>query len=97
MIMAENLSAEVMDSAIIGGNQKIEHYEIAAYGTARTYAQQLGMTDVAQLLQQTLEEEKRADDILTGLAVASVNPQAEMGNMSSTTSNVTSATSNSMS
>ena len=96
-IMAENLSAEVMDAAIIGGNQKIEHYEIAAYGTARTYAQQLGMTDVAQLLQQTLEEEKRADDILTGLAVASVNPQAEMGNMSSTTSNVTSATSNSMS
>jgi ferritin-like metal-binding protein YciE len=72
-IMAENLSDEVMDAAIIGGCQKIEHHEIAAYGTARTYAQQLGLTEVASLLQQTLDEEYQADDILTQLAVSNVN------------------------
>ena len=76
-VMAENLSQEVMDAAIIAGNQKIEHYEIACYGTARTYAQQLGLTEVAQLLQQTLDEEYRADEILTSLAVSSVNLQAQ--------------------
>lgn len=76
-IMAENLSDEVMDAAIIGGSQKIEHFEIAAYGTARTYAEQLGLMDVAQLLQQTLIEEHDADDRLTALAVADVNVRAE--------------------
>jgi ferritin-like metal-binding protein YciE len=76
-VMAENLSQEVMDAAIIAGSQKIEHYEIACYGTARTYAQQLGLTEVAQLLQQTLDEEYRADELLTQLAVSSVNLQAE--------------------
>lgn len=94
-IMAENLSPEVMDAAIIGGSQKIEHYEIAAYGTARTYAQHLGMTDVARLLQQTLDEEYKADEMLTSLAVGSVNQQAEMGDVS-TTSNLTSAAASSM-
>lgn len=78
-MMAENLSPEIMDAAIIGGSQKIEHYEIAAYGTARTFAQQLGLTQVAQLLQQTLDEEYRADEILTNLAVGSVNQNAETG------------------
>jgi ferritin-like metal-binding protein YciE len=75
-VMAENLSDEVMDAAIIGGSQKIEHFEIAAYGTARTYAQHLGLTQVAQLLQQTLDEEYRADELLTQLAVRDVNLQA---------------------
>ncbi len=78
-IMTENIDPEVMDAAIIGGSQKIEHYEIAAYGTARTYAQQLGLTEVAQLLQQTLDEEYRADEILTTLAVSGVNQQAQSG------------------
>jgi ferritin-like metal-binding protein YciE len=78
-VMAENLSNEVMDAAIIAGNQKIEHYEIACYGTARTYAEQLGLIDVAQLLQQTLIEEHDADDRLTALAVADVNVKAEVG------------------
>lgn len=82
-IMAENLSPEVMDAAIIGSCQKIEHFEIASYGTARTYAKELGLTQVAQLLQQTLDEEYRADDILTSLAVNVVNPNAEaVGSMS---------------
>ena len=68
-----------MDAAIIGACQKIEHFEIACYGTARTYAQQLGMNNVAQLLQQTLDEEYQADEILTSLAVSTVNLQAETG------------------
>jgi ferritin-like metal-binding protein YciE len=83
-VMAENLSAEVRDAAIIGGNQKIEHYEIACYGTARTFAQQPGLTEVAQLLQQTLDEEYKADEILTSLAVGGVNQEAKVnvGSMS---------------
>ena len=76
-VMSENLEDEVMDAAIIGGSQKIEHFEIASYGTARTFAEQLGLTQVAQLLQQTLDEEYMADQILTSLAVSSVNLQAE--------------------
>lgn len=92
-IMAENLSDEVMDAAIIGGSQKIEHYEIAAYGTARTYAQQLGLTQVAQLLQQTLDEEYRADEILTSLAVGQVNQQANMGDGISNSNYTTSSSS----
>jgi ferritin-like metal-binding protein YciE len=67
----------VKDAAIIGCAQKIEHYEIAAYGTARTFAEQLGLTDVAQLLQQTLIEEHDTDDQLTSLAVRDVNQRAE--------------------
>ena len=81
-IMAENLSDEVMDAVIIGGNQKIEHHEIASYGTARTYAQELGLTEVAQLLQETLEEEYRADEMLTTLATSSINLKAEVGAIS---------------
>jgi ferritin-like metal-binding protein YciE len=78
-VMAENLSPQVMDAAIIAGAQKIEHYEIACYGTARTWAEQLGLTNVAQLLQQTLIEESDADDRLTALAVHNVNLRAEAG------------------
>lgn len=77
-IMAENLSPEVRDAAIIGGSQKIEHFEIASYGTARAFAEQLGLTEVSQLLQQTLDEEYKADEVLTNLALSSVNQQAEV-------------------
>lgn len=76
-VMALDMNPAVMDAAIIGCSQKIEHVEIAAYGTARTFAEQLGMTDVAQLLQQTLLEEHDADDLLTSLAVGGVNQRAE--------------------
>jgi ferritin-like metal-binding protein YciE len=75
-MMQENLSDRVMDAAIIGGSQKIEHFEIAAYGTARTFAKQLGLTQVAELLQQTLDEEYMADQELTGLAEQKINLQA---------------------
>jgi ferritin-like metal-binding protein YciE len=78
-VMAEDLSPAVMDAAIVAGSQKVEHYEIACYGTARTYAQQLGLTQVADLLQQTLDEEYQADQILTGLAVSGINQRAETG------------------
>lgn len=78
-LMAENISDEVMDAAIIGACQKVEHFEIASYGTARTYAQELGLTQVAQLLQQTLDEEYMADQELTGLAEQRINQQAMSG------------------
>ena len=78
-VMAVDMSQTVMDAAIIGCAQKIEHYEIAAYGTARTYAEQLGLMDAAQLLQQTLMEEHDNDDQLTSLAVGDVNRRAETG------------------
>ncbi len=67
---------ELADAAIIGAAQKMEHYEIAAYGTARTLAQQAGQTQAADLLQQTLQEEKATDEKLTQIATSGVNQQA---------------------
>jgi ferritin-like metal-binding protein YciE len=78
-VMAENLAPEVMDAAIIGCSQKIEHFEIASYGTVRTYAQQLGLTEVAQMLQMTLDEEYLADQMLSSLATTGVNQMAAAG------------------
>ena len=78
-VMSIDMSPEVKDAAIIGAAQKVEHYEICGYGTAKAYAEELGLIDVAQLLQQTLMEEYDADDKLTALAVGSVNRQAERG------------------
>lgn len=68
---------EVLDAAIIGAAQAIEHHEIAAYGTARTIAQELGLMEAAQLLEQTLEEEKQTDAKLTQLAEQNVNQKAK--------------------
>ncbi|HWP99867.1 MAG TPA: ferritin-like domain-containing protein, partial [Vicinamibacterales bacterium] len=65
-----------LDAAVIGAAQKAEHYEIATYGTVRTWAKRLGHSDVASLLEQTLNEEKEADRRLTQLAEGSINPQA---------------------
>jgi ferritin-like metal-binding protein YciE len=64
------------DAVLITGAQKVEHYEMASYGTARTYAQVLGQQQVARLLEQTLEEEKAADRTLTEIAESSVNEEA---------------------
>lgn len=66
----------VLDAALIGAAQRIEHYEIAAYGTVRTFAQQLGYTKAVNLLQQTLDEESAANEKLTTLAVSGINQQA---------------------
>ncbi len=76
-LIQEGGAPEVLDAAIIGAAQAIEHHEIAAYGTARTIAQQLGMSEAAQLLEQTLEEEKQTDAQLTQLAEQSVNQKAQ--------------------
>ena len=67
---------DVLDAGMIGAAQKVEHYEIAAYGTARTHANLLGLKKVARLLQQTLDEEARTDKKLTQLAENVVNVEA---------------------
>lgn len=66
----------VRDAALISAAQRVEHYEMAAYGTVRTYAQQLGQSQCAKLLEETLEEEKAADHKLTSIA-SKVNVQAQ--------------------
>jgi ferritin-like metal-binding protein YciE len=78
-VMAIDMDPAVKDAAIICAAQKVEHYEICGYGTAKAYAEELGLIDVAQLLQQTLMEEYDADDKLTSLAIGSVNRKAERG------------------
>ena len=67
-IMGEDYDDDVMDAALIAAAQRVEHYEIAAYGTVRTYAELLGEDTGAQLLEQTLEEEKETDQKLTDMA-----------------------------
>jgi ferritin-like metal-binding protein YciE len=77
-ITKEDIDPEVMDAAIIASCQKIEHYEICAYGTLKAYAQELGLTQVVKLLDETLEEEYEADVLLTQLAVfGGLNKKAE--------------------
>jgi ferritin-like metal-binding protein YciE len=74
--MKEAPAGALRDAVMITSAQKVEHYEMASYGTARTYAQVLGETAVARLLQQTLNEEKAADRTLTDIAERSVNEEA---------------------
>ena len=76
--MSEDYGDESLrDAAIIGSAQKVEHYEIAAYGTAATFARLIGNDHVASLLEATLQEEKDADKRLTQIAESYVNPEAE--------------------
>lgn len=76
-IMQQEMDTKVKDAAIIASAQKIEHYEISGYGTARAYAMQLGLGEIEALLTQTLNEEYEADDNLSELAFFDVNIQAE--------------------
>lgn len=78
-MMAEDMEPAVMNAAIIGAAQKIEHYEISGYGTARAYARELGLRDVVKLLEATLKEEYQTDKDLTALALKKVNVAAEKG------------------
>lgn len=78
-MMEEDMDEDVMDAALICAAQKVEHYEIATYGTLRTYAEMLGFDDQADLLQETLDEEKDTDENLTELAVSCINLEAEEG------------------
>src|SRR4030095_4274198 len=75
-LMKEDMSPGVSDAAIIAAAQKIEHYEIASYGTARAYAQELNLNEVEKMLSKTLDEEYEADDVLTDLAESRVNEKA---------------------
>ena len=75
-LMEEDAEPEVMDAGLIGAAQHVEHYEIAGYGCVRTYAELLGHSNFANLLQNTLDEEKATDHKLTELA-RSINVEAE--------------------
>ncbi|HET9387893.1 MAG TPA: ferritin-like domain-containing protein [Gemmatimonadales bacterium] len=74
--LEQDLEESTLDAGIIAAAQKVEHYEIASYGTARTLAQTLGKTQIAELLEETLEEEKEADQLLTHIAESSINAEA---------------------
>lgn len=76
-LIGEDADESVRDAGLIGAAQRVEHYEIAGYGTARALATRLGQEDIAELLGQTLEEEKETDVKLTQLAESAVNAQAQ--------------------
>lgn len=84
-LMGEDAEDEVLDAGIISKAQHVEHYEMAGYGTVRTYAEILGETRHAKLLQQTLDEEGKADNLLTQLAESSINIDAAIGDEASGT------------
>ena len=75
-IMDEDFDKTTMDACLIAAGQRAEHYEMAAYGTLVAWAQAMGHTEAAKLLQQTLEEEKAADKKLSGLAEGGINQGA---------------------
>ena len=75
-IMAEDFDDATMDACLIAAGQRAEHYEMAAYGTLVAWAQTMGHTEAAELLQQTLDEEKAADEKLSGLAEGGINQSA---------------------
>ena len=75
-LVKEGMESPVLDAGIIGAAQRVEHYEIAGYGTARTMAETLGHTKAVKLLEQTLKEEKAADEKLTRIAESVVNFRA---------------------
>jgi ferritin-like metal-binding protein YciE len=77
-ILKENGEESVLDAGIIVAAQKVEHYEIAGYGSARTFAHLLGQNKAAELLQATLDEESETNEILNKLAESVVNPEALM-------------------
>lgn len=78
-VLEKHGDADVIDAGIIAGAQRVEHYEIAGYGTARTYAERLGESEAADLLGRTLDEESEADEKLTAIAERIVNPKARSG------------------
>jgi ferritin-like metal-binding protein YciE len=75
-VMQEFKGSQALDAGLIADAQSVEHYEITRYGTLRTWAQQLGMQEAVQLLEATLAEEKRTDELLTQLAESAINRKA---------------------
>ena len=78
-MLEERADSDVLDAALIAAAQRVEHYEMAGYGCARTYARLLGLEDDARMLQQTLDEEGETDHKLTDLAERVVNVEALLG------------------
>jgi len=76
-LLEKDAPPEVLDALLIAAAQRVEHYEIAGYGSARTFAKRLGETEAAKLLQATLDEEAATDKKLTELAESQVNAEAE--------------------
>lgn len=76
-LLKEDAEPDVLDAGLIAAAQKVEHYEIAGYGTARAWAQRLGYNNAAKLLEQTLEEESMANEKLTRIAESHVNMEAQ--------------------
>jgi ferritin-like metal-binding protein YciE len=74
----EEYEGELLDAALIGAAQRVEHYEMAGYGTVSAFAEELGESDHVTLLNETLEEEKKTDEKLTGLA-GEINAKANQG------------------
>jgi ferritin-like metal-binding protein YciE len=77
-VMSEDYEGAVMDAALISAAQRVEHYEIAAYGSVHAYAELMGESDAVSLLKQTLEEEKETDQKLTDLS-KQINTEAYQG------------------
>jgi ferritin-like metal-binding protein YciE len=75
-VMEEFDESEALDPAVLAAAQAVEHYEIVRYGTLKTWAQELGLNDAARLIDQTLQEEKKTDQLLTKLAESRVNQKA---------------------
>jgi ferritin-like metal-binding protein YciE len=76
-LLQEDVEPDVLDAGLIAAAQKVEHYEIAGYGTARAWAERLGYDKAARLLQETLEEESMANEKLTRIAESHVNMEAQ--------------------
>ena len=75
-VMEDFAETDALDPGLLAAAQAVEHYEISRYGTLKTWAQQLGLMEAVQLLDATLAEEKKTDELLTKLATASVNQKA---------------------
>jgi ferritin-like metal-binding protein YciE len=78
-LMAEDAEPHVLDAGLIASAQRVEHYEMAGYGCARTFAEGLGYTKLAKILQQTLDEEGATDKKLTEIAISHINCEAMAG------------------
>ena len=76
-IIKEYKSSPALDAGLVSSAQAVEHYEIARYGTLRTWAEELGLEDAAKLLQETLDEEEATDQALTQIAESVVNQEAQ--------------------
>lgn len=76
-VIEEDGNDSVLDAALIGAAQRVEHYEMAGYGVVRTFASLLGEDDAAEMLQETLDEEGETDKKLTSLAEEIINPEAD--------------------